>query len=402
MFGSVILDVAIGIIFVYILISLICSAIRESIEAFLKTRAAYLERGIRELLNDRKAENIAKAFFEHPMISGLYASEYTPGKDTKTPGVLDSGKNLPSYIPSRNFALALIDIAARGARNNAATSGANAPVISIESIRSNILNIQNQQVQRALLTALDNAQGDLDRLRGNLEDWFNSSMDRVSGWYKRSTQWILFWVGLMVAIVLNVNTITIADYLFRNEDQRKLIVAEAERATQDTAFLRQGFAEARGELAKLKLPMGWESGLITPNCKCNDGWATFWNCIAIPILGWLLTALAASLGAPFWFDLLNKVMVIRATVKPAEKSGEEGSEDRKSDRQSPVIIQMSPEKVNQPPAVAAVAAAVAEGGAVLDSESDIDSCLTNQPAPEDDEDQPTGDDQLPPASGGVS
>jgi hypothetical protein len=44
--------------------------------------------------------------------------------------------------------------------------------------------------------------------------------------------------------------------------------------------------------------------------------------------GWLLTALAITLGAPFWFDLLNKIMVIRSTVKPHEKSPEESSEDR--------------------------------------------------------------------------
>ena len=46
------------------------------------------------------------------------------------------------------------------------------------------------------------------------------------------------------------------------------------------------------------------------------------------IIGWLITALAVSLGAPFWFDLLNKFMVIRSTVKPHEKSPEEASEDR--------------------------------------------------------------------------
>ena len=44
-------------------------------------------------------------------------------------------------------------------------------------------------------------------------------------------------------------------------------------------------------------------------------------------LGWLLTALAVSMGAPFWFDLLNKFIVIRSTVKPKEKSPEEKSKD---------------------------------------------------------------------------
>jgi hypothetical protein len=48
-------------------------------------------------------------------------------------------------------------------------------------------------------------------------------------------------------------------------------------------------------------------------------------------LGWLLTALAVSLGAPFWFDMLNKIIVVRSTVKPHEKSREEGSKDAKKE-----------------------------------------------------------------------
>jgi len=47
----------------------------------------------------------------------------------------------------------------------------------------------------------------------------------------------------------------------------------------------------------------------------------------VRILGWLVTALALSLGAPFWFDLLNKFIVVRSTVKPKEKSPEEQSKD---------------------------------------------------------------------------
>jgi hypothetical protein len=46
------------------------------------------------------------------------------------------------------------------------------------------------------------------------------------------------------------------------------------------------------------------------------------------VLGLLITAFAISLGAPFWFDLLNKFMIVRATVKPKEKSPDEASVDR--------------------------------------------------------------------------
>jgi len=88
MFGSEMLEVAIGIIFVYLLISIICTAIREGIAAWLKTRAAFLEYGIRELLHDKKAEGIARSFYEHPFIYSLFSGEYKSGRPDKRPMAL--------------------------------------------------------------------------------------------------------------------------------------------------------------------------------------------------------------------------------------------------------------------------------------------------------------------------
>ncbi|SDH32632.1 hypothetical protein [Chitinophaga filiformis] len=397
MFNSVILEVAIGIIFLFGLVSMICSAIREGIEAITKTRAAYLERGIRELLHDRDAQNVAKSFFEHPMINSLFTADYTPGKNTKQPGLLDLGKRLPSYIPSKNFALALMDIAARGSKNNAVSSDPNAVEMSIASIRANILNIQNIPVQRAMLTALDTAQGDLDRLQQNLEKWFDSSMDRVSGWYKRSTQWILFIIGLVVAVGLNINTIKIADYLFRNDDARKLIVAQAENASKDATFTQQSYDQAKANLDALQLPIGWANGI---NPEPDHSNSVFWNGFFIYLLGWLLTAFAATLGAPFWFDMLNKIMVIRGTVKPSEKSPEEGSEDRQNDKPNTVTIQLAGANgvdgthVIKPSNGNGVKPAPQEG-AVMDPESDVDTCVLETEGI-------TSDEDLPQAEGGIS
>ena len=92
MFGSAILEVAIGMIFVYLLVSVICSTVREVIEGWLKTRAAYLEYGIRELLHDRNAEGIVRSFYNHPLILGLFTDEYKPSSSSKRPGILSRGQ----------------------------------------------------------------------------------------------------------------------------------------------------------------------------------------------------------------------------------------------------------------------------------------------------------------------
>lgn len=148
-------------------------------------------------------------------------------------------------------------------------------------------------------------------------------MDRVSGWYKRSSQWIIFVLALAGAGGMNVDTIAIANFLYHNDTARMAIVVKAQDAPGLTSA--QKFRDARAALEGLDLPIGWPAGFA---CR---GAGSSWDCVgrgALIVAGWLLTAIAATLGAPFWFDTLNKIMVIRSTVKPYEKSRPEASEDR--------------------------------------------------------------------------
>lgn len=406
MLDSEILEVAIGIIFVYILVCIICSAVREGIESLMKTRSAHLEHGIRELLHDKEGTDLARSFFNHPLIYGLFLDDYEPRPAptrsrwrpwarTTQPRALARGSSLPSYIPAKSFALALMDMAARGRATDSASSSPGSEAISLQSIRDNVLNLGNERVQRVLLTAVDTAQGDLDRVQANLEAWYDSSMDRVSGWYKRSTQWVLFWIGLALAIGMNVNTITIADYLYRNDAARVALVARAEAAARDSTFVQKDYTRAREALDSLRLPIGWTPQ--RPKPKEVDTWQEEALYFAVvPMFGWLLTAIAATLGAPFWFDVLNKVMVIRSTVKPHEKSPEEDSEDRQLRSRAPVQ-----DGAGRPqPAMgggAATAAPAAAGAAADpgDAEADIDACDLEI-------EEVTRDDELPAAEGGVA
>lgn len=100
MFGSEILDIALGLILIYLLLSLIASAVTEVIEALRKKRASDLERGIRTLLADPTGEGLAKKVYEHPLVSGLFLGGYEPAKIRN--GRYATGSNLPSYIPSRS------------------------------------------------------------------------------------------------------------------------------------------------------------------------------------------------------------------------------------------------------------------------------------------------------------
>jgi len=321
MFGSEILDVAIGVALVFLMMSFLATAIREAIESVVKARAVYLERGIRQLLDDLEGNGIAQAFYEHPLIFSLYAGGYDP-KDKRF-----MGRALPSYVPARNFADALIDLAIRGPVKSEYAIMQTEMVPTVAVLRANVGRLRSPQLIRAVLTAMDHAGNDMNVVRQNIQTWFDSGMDRVSGQYKRHTHFWLFLIGVVLAAGLNVNAIVITNHLARNKAVREALVARASVVTRDSLYLKKatdttfGRAEAdrvTNDLNALDLPIGLE------NYRRPRGAADLVRIIG----GILITAFAVTLGAPFWFDALNKMMVIRSTVKPHEKSPEEASEDR--------------------------------------------------------------------------
>jgi hypothetical protein len=419
MFNSAILEVATGIVFIYLLLSLMCTALREGLEGFLRTRASYLESGIRELLFDSQGTNLAKSFYEHPLVYSLFPGNYASPSAGTTAGPLTRGYKLPAYIPAGNFAAALMDIVARGPSPDSATAAQSGvephpnadstQPVTIADIRKHIQLIANPPVQRAVLAALDTANGDLEKAKKNLEHWYDSAMDRVSGRYKRSTQAILFWIGLVIAVGFNVDTISLADYLYRNETQRGAIIAQAGLVSSNQAFLESNFKDVREQVEGLQLPIGWDF-LFVQNAQQTkvdaklDASAAqnsnslvarltpFWNAYHVWLtkpLGWLLTAFAITLGAPFWFDILNKIMIIRSTVKPHEKSPEEASEDRQSSDSVRVTAAPTTIQLVQPPQIVAAGSA---DDAADDHEDGCDATVTT----------PTPDNQLPPSQGGVN
>lgn len=298
MFGSEILEVAIGLAFVYLLLSLICSAVNEWIASLFKMRSITLEKGIKNLLND---PNEAKRLYEHPLIKVLYRGE---------------GK--PSYIPSRTFALALLDIVVP-----ASPDGKPKTLDEVRNAVVTKLPDPDNEMRKALLILINEAGDNLMKVQKNIEHWFDSAMDRVSGWYKRKTQLIILCVALIVSGLLNADSFMIANILWRDNALRASIVASAQETAKkplspdpDASLTR--VKELHAELQQLDLPIGWrvaskqyEDHRETP-CDIR-GW--FYK-----ILGLLFTAFASSQGAPFWFDVLNKFVNLRGVGKrPEEK-----------------------------------------------------------------------------------
>jgi len=346
MFGSEILDVVVGLIFIFLLLSLMCSAVKEMFETWMKKRAVDLEKGIRVLLDDLKGDGLAKKLYDHPLVYCLFHGDYDPEKIKN--GKYPRCSNLPSYIPSSTFALALMDIVASNIEKPPAVAAVSAaPVAPVVAATPNPLKpfldaieqLSNEEVKQALKALANTAENDVGKLRENIEAWYDSSMERVSGWYKRNNQKVLLLFASIITIGMNVNTIDIANHLFRDKALRDSLVAQADAVTKEDHWQDKGFSDIDKKIQEIGLPIGWSK--IDWSCprgaKTTTGAATqggidkviyiVWNCILLRFFGWSITIFAISMGAPFWFDLLGKFMKIRSTIKPGKKSDDKPAGD---------------------------------------------------------------------------
>ena len=364
MLNSGVVDVGVALVYVFVLVSVLVSALNELVAGLLKQRAKALWRGIGELI---RSDSLRDAFYAHPMIKSLAP----PVSGARMTPLRMAG---PSYIPRQVFALTLLDVlhqpharlkeaervlaematALRAgnplpaaalattvgdlAAGMPATDVGNAvrtdltrlatlittagttaaqwlPIVeavqkSLPARMSAGLQAAATQHSAELATVLrvlaDEAAGNVDRLRTAIEQWFDSAMDRVSGWYKRWTQLWQLIIGLILAVALNINVVTIGLALWNDIPLRTAIVAEAERLAQESESAPR-IDRTRDLLKTTRLPIGWPDGL--PFVQRAFDWKTFDGSL---LAGWLLTAIGASFGAPFWFDLLNRFVKLRS------------------------------------------------------------------------------------------
>ena len=176
-------------------------------------------------------------------------------------------------------------------------------------------------------------------------------MDRVGGWYKRRSQWVIAILATVAVVGMNVDAILIFKHLDTHPGVRDALVARAKaygdsasaavaaadpsrpasggaarKATADPGTpLDQQFTDVEQTLMQLNLPLGWVRAKPTPLDLENRllvPWhesASWSDTVAFHLVGWLLTVLAASLGAPFWFDILNRIISIRSAGKAPEE-----------------------------------------------------------------------------------
>ena len=321
MFSMPILDIAIGLSFFYLLLGLLCTVANEIIAGSRSTRAKFLDKGIERLLGGDS--DLKRKLYEHPLIQALAPSE----KQAR-----------PSYIPADKFATALLDV----------LSGPEKPLTDAAAVREGAKS-RNKSVQTTITALIDKAQGDSALLHKNVEAWFDDGMDRVSGWYKRNAQRNSLILAALVTLVLNADTINVARILWTNPAVRAAVVDEARvRASQkppEAALPLVSYDNPNNATASTPHPQSPDDSsdqALTPKeqellgqltgwdpdrkkFNASSGFLSWlWLMIYSHGIGWIITALAVSMGAPFWFDTLNRFMNVRnagrAPGEPRDKS----------------------------------------------------------------------------------
>jgi hypothetical protein len=389
MFNSVALNVVIGLVFIYLLYSLLATIIQELIATNLGMRGKILKKGISRMLDDGTAGKfLSQVFYEHPLIKYLAEKENPRSK--------------PSYLSAQNFSKVFTDLL----RGENVQPGQDLRVLIQQALDKgetqwvNKIGI-NGETLSYLRSIWADSQGDVEKFKALLEQWFDDTMARASGWYKKQIQMILFLIGLIIAVVFNVDTISItkklstdpklaaqladnaAAYMETHKDlgtqlrsnQEKLMsrldaaskspaVAKADTGaandTRQVTAAKTDSVRAQDSLSRYYADMKIEhetdsisnymvkqsntlidsaNAMINSeiknvnqllglgwSCHCPDkGCCKPTICIAEnfhwwSLIGWLVTALAISLGAPFWFDLLNKLVKMRGAGKAEDSN----------------------------------------------------------------------------------
>lgn len=407
MSGFPILDLVVGMIFIFFLLSIICSSAVELVFTMFRTRAYMLQKWLKAIFDQQALDSEGHPAFQPLMKNGKPVFEQLKDKDgnaltdakgepvyDKTKPVPDKAKPLsigqaimdhctttalsgmsksPSYINPENFVSALLDritvtpadkaperleggvVAPPNTLEKYIESLKNSPVISGE-LKRTFLALAYESVKESGVK--DKISGELQGFRERLELWYNKNQERLTGQFK--ARWVsplTFTFGLLFTVFLNADSVAISRYLYTNKDVSSQLAAQAmdyikkegdrmeriKNAYNTTTPLDSSEAGKKLDTALKQvqhdiryfsdslpknLPLGWEKDKVRTKDGKVDFWQTFSQSIPQHGVGWAATVLAICLGAPFWFDILNKIANLRnAGSRPPTNNAEKEKDD---------------------------------------------------------------------------
>jgi hypothetical protein len=308
-----VLSIIIGIVFVLLLFSMLTSAVVEVYHAFFASRGKHL----RETMEIMLGKDMCDKFYAHSYFRQL--SSATKPK---------SSKKLPIWMEKSTFSTVLADIL-------------NPPNSSL-SIPERIALIENEDLRKVLDFLWRQSNNRVDVFQQKVEGWFDDVMARAKDWFGDATKYRLFVIGLVLAGILNADTIQIYKSLSVNAALRDELVKNAETFVQSNPNVTAIDTSKSFEQAKQSLTISKDLYVQTVQSPLGLGWTnqgvipTDWWAWLIKLAGWALTGVAVTLGAPFWYDMLRKLL----SLKGSAGGGSSGSGGRSRNTDDTTAFEM--------------------------------------------------------------
>ncbi len=281
------LEVAIGLIAAFFTLSVLASVFVEICSTWFRKRSKDLMVVLDAMLSTGSANAVDLKD------TSIYKAMQVASRRKRGPGTDDRS---PSYISARSFADGVIEGIVKLKQTHTTVAGV-------------ITNLPAGPLKERITTLQVEFDGDLAAMKAGLEGWFDDTMDRLEGAYKRWTQWLLLLVGLLLAFGLNVSAVRIADTLWNDATLRTAVADSAVDLTdrpcpdnRTTCTPEEKIDKAVSDIDGLNLPIGW-----------TDDWSKQ-SGVVMTLLGMLFTGATVMLGAPFWFDLLTRLAGARSNA----------------------------------------------------------------------------------------
>jgi len=174
---------------------------------------------------------------------------------------------------------------------------------------------------------MEEVETQLSKFQVEVEDWFDRSMTRASGVYKRNAKLVAFMIGLIIAITTNADTLHIVDRLAKDQVLRESVNRSVDQiVTKSVDQKGELSSETKGKIKiisdQISLPIGWGKDNINPQQSIEIFGFLYISPWILRVFGWVISGIAISMGASFWYDLLGKFIDIKNVGKKTPNSSD--------------------------------------------------------------------------------
>jgi len=352
---NAILQTAISLVLIFFIFSTITYVIQEIIAVNLKFRSKMLWKSMSQLFDGLQIEGRKKLLEALPTAGAPTTNDFY--NHAQIQSLHNNLNKKPSYIPAANFALAVMDLVA-----------AKAPVKQNKLFEDFQAGLQtfvntNGNIYEVMKNLADTSTGIKD-LQKKIEAWFNNYMNQVTAWYESHTVVFVRVIAVALTLIFNINVIQLATKIYNDGQLRSSLVAMAEKVVDNPQAITQYYNRSFNTISagidslygmKLKqdtstagqqkileekavvldslakqytqknsaaidslllqlnstnLPLGWKNNSLQTQLKGKPGSSEFVNFLLL-LIGLIIGAGCISMGAPFWFDVLNKLVNVR-------------------------------------------------------------------------------------------